>query len=716
MKIHASIEHSKIIEELISDDYPDNLEILFTDLEITDISVDDFLCMIAILPTELKHNNPELMLRAKRRVTAHWHSVQSKMLSEMTANITRLQTTHNSIEPCKCITIKDECDMCKELCEMYTRDVERCKNNKKQDKSSYGSMDKKKNNDESDEENDEEDDEEDDAENDEENDEENDGENDEEYDEEDDEYNKKKSIDKKKSNDVENDVKDDEKNNDDNNTDANLNDRIRACTRILTSLIKKYEHSEWDDMCDEYIKQIDIANFTTACDKLGLTLYIDSIFELEIKLDTPMQSSVINTANTIGSVIVNIFNNGFKPIYNGIFREYKYTSESHRASWYEKYDRAIKNGLRITNISNIEEDINDTMQQSLYKSVTTLEMNQTDNVTIPFHKYEALTSLSICFYCVNFNIDLTNNCELRKLSFTQYKYKATKKPTRQLLFPKSLYTLYGSCRYIKQKCLKKCTHIKKLVCDGNPRITTCDPFAKTLQILSARKECGITDDGLKKCVNIVRLDCSENSEITTCEPFAKSLLTLVARYGSRCGMSDDGIAKCMHIEELDCYMNDKITTCKPFAKSLRILVANNNKTMTDDGLVECKHIKELQCNYNDKITTCAPFCNSLRKLSIKRCSGMTDNSIEMCKNINTLICYNTKNISKCDPFIESLTILATDSKSLIRNTKALRRNFDISTELLVQDNYSDDYEILFTYSKRHFLHDINDIAGQLCKK
>ena len=112
---------------------------------------------------------------------------------------------------------------------------------------------------------------------------------------------------------------------------------------------------------------------------------------------------------------------------------------------------------------------------------------------------------------------------------------------------------------------------------SNNSIITCAPFATSLQILSARYSCGITDNGLRLCTNIKNLCAGNNGRITTCAPFATSLRILNA-YGN-CGISDNGLHACIHIENLDARYNFKITSCRTFAKSLRIL---NKHTISSD--------------------------------------------------------------------------------------------------------------------------------------
>jgi len=160
--------------------------------------------------------------------------------------------------------------------------------------------------------------------------------------------------------------------------------------------------------------------------------------------------------------------------------------------------------------------------------------------------------------------------------------------------------------------LALCTNLKVLNTD-NPRITTCAPFAKTLTKLYATNDCGICDDGLKLCSKLKYLDASSNPKITTCNPFANSLEVLYAKYS--CGIGDDGLKICLKLKYLNAASNPKITTCSPFARTLLHLYACNNLNhstdvecgITDDGIKTCTKLIELNSYCNDRITLKLPI-------------------------------------------------------------------------------------------------------------
>jgi len=104
---------------------------------------------------------------------------------------------------------------------------------------------------------------------------------------------------------------------------------------------------------------------------------------------------------------------------------------------------------------------------------------------------------------------------------------------------------------------------------SNPKITTCNPFANSLEVLYAKYSCGIGDDGLKICLKLKYLNAASNPKITTCSPFARTLLHLYAcnnlnhSTDVECGITDDGIKTCTKLIELNSYCNDRITLKLP---------------------------------------------------------------------------------------------------------------------------------------------------------
>jgi len=225
---------------------------------------------------------------------------------------------------------------------------------------------------------------------------------------------------------------------------------------------------------------------------------------------------------------------------------------------------------------------------------------------------------------------------------------------------------FSSYRIIEDIDIKLCIYIENLNADENEKITTCEPFAKNLKILSARGSCGINNHGLRLCTNIVDLAADLNCNITTCTPFVNSLRILsaqanqITQHLSRprtCGIDDDALKLCTFIEKLNVDGNKKITTCTPFAKSLRILSIHDTSKSFNDSLSLCENITNLNATYNFKIKSCASFAKSLRILNASDYCIISDNGIQLCRNIENLNANNNSKITTCEPFANSLRIL-----------------------------------------------------------
>jgi len=170
-----------------------------------------------------------------------------------------------------------------------------------------------------------------------------------------------------------------------------------------------------------------------------------------------------------------------------------------------------------------------------------------------------------------------------------------------------------------------------------------------------KQVCGITDESLKSCINIRELNARCNSRITTCEPFADSLEILdISNYCisapyiypggiyNHCGITDDGLKKCKNIKILCTDYNDRVTTCEPFAASLVHLEAMSGdgymtgiwgSNICDDGLALCTSIKKLYIDNTMGITTCAPFAKSLEILYACTTCSIPRDDIELCTNL-----------------------------------------------------------------------------------
>jgi len=194
--------------------------------------------------------------------------------------------------------------------------------------------------------------------------------------------------------------------------------------------------------------------------------------------------------------------------------------------------------------------------------------------------------------------------------------------------------------------LSSCSMIRELNARGNPKITTCVPFAKSLKILRASRDCGISDTGLSNCTAIEKLYVQDNLKITTCEPFAKTLIVLNA-FGNS-GIDDKGLSRCASITDLDASGNSKITTCDPFARSLRVLTVSETNGYDDSGIGDaglkmCRSIEDLDADYNTKITTCDPFARTLRFLNAVGTCGICNDGLRLCNSLTEVFAlHNTK--------------------------------------------------------------------------
>jgi len=208
---------------------------------------------------------------------------------------------------------------------------------------------------------------------------------------------------------------------------------------------------------------------------------------------------------------------------------------------------------------------------------------------------------------------------------------------------------------IKDEGLALCTNLKILDVNNNYTITTCDPFAKSLVKLYAGSSSRIGNDGLALCSKLKVLHAQNNPNITTCAPFAKSLTELDASYG--CNIDNDGIKLCSKLTILHIINNPKITTCEPFANSLEMLYASGVYCgIGDDGLESCSKLRYLDASCNPKITTCTPFANTLLHLIVRwdirnQSCGITNKGIKLCTKLIKLDSCGNRNITLTLPII-----------------------------------------------------------------
>ena len=94
-----------------------NIATLFADLEITTISVDDFICMIAILPSYRSTNDTKHYIYkwSLRKIIQHWNAKQHSILTEIATHITNIQSNNQQCIPlCNCIDTNTSCQICKD--------------------------------------------------------------------------------------------------------------------------------------------------------------------------------------------------------------------------------------------------------------------------------------------------------------------------------------------------------------------------------------------------------------------------------------------------------------------------------------------------------------------------------------------------------------------------------------------------------------------------
>jgi len=651
---HVLAKYSQFIENLVDSGYDGNLSTLFADLDITEISVDDFICIIAILPHF--DGDDELVRRATMRVSQYRNSRIVELLSKTIEYATIMQKLYNSMPPCEIV----ELDCCESDNDTITKAIRTNDIDTDTDTETTDSHNNIVSNN----------------------------------------YNlivsEIKKIEKRIALKLEKttqhqttiDIKD-------------LDIEYRTFTRIIRELLKKFDNR--GDVVRNYILHIGIENFLSACDKLKLNQQIyNVIIGLNMKLQTPMQQSVINHEFCMRDNIVTIFDNGYRLIYNNTVTMLDVD---------DKFCRAIKNGLSITKLTKCDScEIGKILDKSLCNNLHTLQLvdkiqyNYGDYYTnkiqsqLQLDKFPPLTSFDISKYKKDtINICIKNMHSLRELNCCGCNINDIN------FFPASLHTLCINYTRLPQRCITKCTSIVKLICNNNKCITSCESFAKSLRILSIENICSIECKGLIGCVNIEKLNCMGNSKITTCAPFASSLRVLICSFSN--AITDKGIEGCAYIEELDCSKNKNITTCKPFAASLRILICNYCN-IRDNGLAKCTNIETLECSHTELITTCVPFCKSLCILAACN-SNITDNGIAKCSNIHSIEFNRNSKITSCMPFIRSLRNLYCDDKSIIAKMQAYRDKVGITIGLNLKNKYTD-CNVEYSNLHKYFQFSTND--------
>jgi len=354
------------------------------------------------------------------------------------------------------------------------------------------------------------------------------------------------------------------------------------------------------------IHRIGVVNALSIFDKLGMSHIVNTIIHLRILQDTCMQIQMIHHRLKMYDII-KAYANNYNVVYNN---RLTVIDRAHLQESRLLAKRAMEKGLFVTKIDD------------------------------------------------NYYYDILNSCtSLTELdAHRDYNYI----PSSFATFAPRLRKLVISRSNVTEDHMKLCTNIVELHAYCQKKITTCEPFAKTLKILFAGGTCGITDDALNACINLEELYACDNERITSCDPFACKLRKLNA--SRTCGITDYGLELCISIEVLNATDNPNITTCNPFARTLRRLNASRTCGITDDGLELCISIEILNAADNSNITTCNPFACTLRKLNASRTCGITDYGLELCISIEVLNATNNPNITTCDPFACTLRGLNASKK------------------------------------------------------
>jgi len=354
--------------------------------------------------------------------------------------------------------------------------------------------------------------------------------------------------------------------------------------------------------------KIGVEHAITICDELCARYNVNHIVQQNILLDKLLEHQIINSY--INDEIV-VYNNGYRIISEKNIRV-TYRDEKLLITNATLINNAHNNGLyapyvhldiNLNFISNknimqcVLDDIRVIYRPSLNiaalckNAEEIIQLTDYNSAMLPFAKN--IKKISLSFLNTNYVQDLDQFTQLREL--------ATNGRMLQLglQLPSTLNILNLDDTYANNHNIKMCTRLKKLI-TYTSNITSCDHFAAHLVILNAH---GIGDYGLRMCRRLKILYAYSNPKITTCNPFAKTLRKLDA--SDCCGINDIGLQMCCRLKILNASHNIRITTCAPFARSLKILYARGNCCGIDnDGIALCANIRILDRYNNDKISQC----------------------------------------------------------------------------------------------------------------
>jgi len=342
-----------------------------------------------------------------------------------------------------------------------------------------------------------------------------------------------------------------------------------------------------DDLCKLLIRSdngLTIERCIVISDELCASSTITDILVNNIMLNGILNHDIINYDGYLlvmrGISAIDLYNNGYRIII-GEFDFHDMSDRNLRicetTSDLSRIHNAYNNGLYMTQYNMQYSHINPEYVQfsDMLKELT--------GITFTFGQSDATRTFNVISLCKNITyLHITHMTKAGDID----KYTCA-------VIMGNLKELCRPFYYTDDTVLDLCKSLEKLNASSNCKITTCEPFSKTLKSLCASNSCGISDIGISLCSKLKELYASCNTNITTCKPFAKTLKILGAM-GESCGIADDGLSSCTRLKKLYVQGNYKITTCKPFANTLKIL--DFASYIRDDQIAKCKKLKILN-NY-----------------------------------------------------------------------------------------------------------------------
>jgi len=365
---------------------------------------------------------------------------------------------------------------------------------------------------------------------------------------------------------------------------------------------------------NDIINKLGIAQAITICDELCAYRAVNIIIKKKIVLDKLSEHQIINHNDLQDHI--NIYNRGYRIIVGNAIVCYREVDLSSINNAYNNglyAPRVYMNGITNNNIGKILPCVLNDIREihntelkivALCKNVELIDELYCDGTELPLPFAKNIKNITMWVFnthCINLE------------QFTRLRKFDGGKLSCDTQLPSTLNMIYAKNLCLTNKEIATCVRLKKLIACGNPNITTCEPFAQHLVVLDVRNVyssrfgfalgSGICDKGLHMCNRLKILYASNNTRITSCEPFAKTLRKLDA--SNDCGINDIGLQMCHRLKILNASDNSQITTCKPFARSLKELHARGDCCGIDnDGIALCANIRILYSYNNNKISQC----------------------------------------------------------------------------------------------------------------